>query len=107
LLLVAPPKSASFGYDLALHAVLIGFVLSMVFGHALIILPAVARLRLAYTPLLYAPLALLHASLLLRVAGGLGEWIALRQWSGLLTVLALVAFAAALVYGARRAAGNR
>lgn len=102
LMILAPPARAAFGYDLALHVVLIGFVLSMVFGHALIILPAVARLRLGYTPLLYGPLVLLHASVALRVAGGLGEWSAVRQASGALTVLALLVFAAAILHGARR-----
>ena len=36
---------------------LLGFVFSMVFGHAPIVLPAVARLRLPYHPVLYLPLA--------------------------------------------------
>jgi hypothetical protein len=54
-------------YDAALHAVFVGFVLSMVFGHAPVILPAVLRVRFPYHPLLYLPLGLLHASLALRV----------------------------------------
>ncbi|HEX7218933.1 MAG TPA: hypothetical protein VF280_06900 [Burkholderiales bacterium] len=65
-------------YDAALHAIFVGFVLSMVFGHAPVILPAVLRVRFPYHPLLYLPLALLHASLALRVfvsapAGGWGN----------------------------------
>jgi hypothetical protein len=91
-LLLWPPAVGAFGYDIALHAVLIGFVFSMVFGHALIILPAVTQWRVAYTPLLYGPLLLLHLSMLARAAGGLAEWPTLRQASGPLTVLALVAF---------------
>lgn len=96
LLLAAPPASATFGYDAALHAVLVGFVLSMVFGHALIILPAVARVRLAYRPILYAPLAVLHASVVLRVVGDVLAWPDIRAWSGPLTVVALVGFVATL-----------
>ncbi len=53
--------------DGALHAILLGFVFSMVFGHAPVILPAVLRVALPYRPFLYAPLALLHASVLLRL----------------------------------------
>ncbi len=64
------PASTGF-YDAALHAVFLGFVISMVFGHAPVILPAVLRVRLPYHPILYAPLALLHASLLVRVVGDL------------------------------------
>jgi len=54
-------------YDGALHAIFLGFVFSMVFGHAPVILPAVLRVALPYSPALYAPLALLHASLAVRV----------------------------------------
>jgi len=62
--------------DAALHAVFLGFVVSMVFGHAPVILPAVLHVRLPYRPVLYAPLALLHASLALRVLGATqaGAW---------------------------------
>jgi hypothetical protein len=64
-------------YGAALHAVFVGFVFSMVFGHAPIILPAVLRKPFPYHPALYAPLALLHASLAVRMfwpkAGGWGN----------------------------------
>jgi hypothetical protein len=96
---IFPAAGAAFRYDMMLHAVLIGFVLSMVFGHALIILPAVTRLRIAYSPVLYLPLAILHGSLAMRMAGGLSEWNFLRQWSGIATVLAIAAFAATLLRG--------
>lgn len=64
------------GYDAALHAIFVGFVFSMVFGHAPVILPAVLRVRFPYHPLLYAPLVLLHASLAVRVffSTPLGAW---------------------------------
>jgi len=63
-------------YDAALHAVFVGFVFSMVFGHAPVILPAVLRVRFPYHPVLYVPLALLHASLALRVfvSAPFGAW---------------------------------
>jgi hypothetical protein len=57
-------------YDAMLHAVFLGFVISMVFGHAPIILPAVLGLPLPYRPRFYAHLVLLHAGLLLRLVGG-------------------------------------
>jgi hypothetical protein len=59
--------AAAVAYDAALHAIFVGFVFSMVFGHAPVILPAVLRVPLPYHPALYVPLALLHASLALRV----------------------------------------
>jgi hypothetical protein len=92
-MLIAPGVETSvFAYDAVLHAILIGFVFSMVFGHALIILPAIARLRIAYRQLLYGPLVVLHASVALRVVGDVAEWQMIRQWSGILTLLALLGF---------------
>lgn len=101
-LIAFPPDSSTFGYDIALHAVLVGFVLSMVFGHALIILPAVVRARVRYVPALYAPLLLLHASVALRIGAGFAGWDAGRKGSGLLTLLALAAFIACLAGGVWR-----
>ena len=68
--------AASSAYDAALHAIFVGFVLSMVFGHAPVILPAVLRVRFPYSPALYAPLVLLHASLAVRVllSTQIGAW---------------------------------
>lgn len=92
---------AAFAYDLTLHALLIGFVLSMVFGHALIIFPAVAGVVLRYRPALYLPLALLHVSVLLRVTGDVLELSAIRVASGPITAAALIAFAATMAIGRR------
>lgn len=55
--------------DAAVHALGLGFVFSMVMGHAPIIVPAVLRTRLAYRSAFYVPLALLHVSLLVRITG--------------------------------------
>jgi hypothetical protein len=44
-------------YDAMLHAVLVGYVFSMVFGHAPLILPAVTGRALPYRPVFYAHLA--------------------------------------------------
>ena len=88
--------------DAALHAVALGFVVSMILGHAPLVVPAIARSRLAYSPAFYAPLALLHASLLVRLAAGFHDatW---RATGGVLNVLTLVLFAATLLWSLRRA----
>jgi hypothetical protein len=93
-------------HDAVLHAVLVGFVLSMVFGHAPLILPAVLGGAVAYRPRFYGHLGLLHASLLLRVAGDLaGAPVAIR-WGGPLGALAVVLFAANTL-AARAGASSR
>lgn len=103
LLLIVPPGATALGYDMALHAVMLGFVLSMVFGHALVILPAVARIRPRFGPVLYAPLATLHAAVALRVASGLLGADAGRRWSGLVAAVAVAGFAACIARAARGA----
>lgn len=104
LLLIAPPATAAFSYDAVVHMLAIGFVLSMVFGHAPIILPAVTGLRVVYAPIAYLPLALLHISLTLRVCSDLFEWTELRAASGPLTALAVIGYAVTLLLASRRAA---
>jgi hypothetical protein len=79
-------------YDAALHALLLGFVFSMVFGHAPIVLPAVLRVALPYHPIFHAPLVLLHASLALRLLGDASGSFALAHWGALGSALALAAF---------------
>src|SRR5690606_34985716 len=80
---------AGLAYDALLHAVLVGFVFSMIFGHAPIIFPSVLGVPVFYRPALYAPLVLLHASLVLRLVGDLGGVPAVRRWGGLVNVLAI------------------
>src|SRR5690606_37802508 len=83
--------------DASLHALLLGFVFSMVFGHAPIVLPAVARLRLPYHPVLYLPLLVLQLSLAVRLAAGVAGDFALRQQAALANAAALLLFALAVV----------
>lgn len=90
--------------DAPLHALFLGFVFSMVLGHALIIFPAVTRLKIPYSPLFYAPLLFLHLTLLLRMIGSLGFQAHLYTLGGLLNALALALFIAAMIYSVIRAA---
>ncbi|MFC8504355.1 hypothetical protein ACFUC1_18520 [Pedococcus sp. NPDC057267] len=57
-------------YDAAVHAVFLGFTLSMIMAHAPVILPAVLTVRVPYRPAMYAPALLLQASLLVRALVG-------------------------------------
>jgi len=98
LLLIAPPGTMAFSYDAILHAITIGFALSMIFGHAPIILPAVTGIRLSHNRLVYLWLALLHTSVVARIAGDLLERIDLRATSGIITALAIVGYAATLLW---------
>lgn len=91
-------------YDAALHTVFLGFVMSMIFGHAPVIVPAVLRVRLPFRPWFYVHVGLLHTSLLARVIGGdgLGSVLCWRV-GGVGTELAVLAFLAASVIAVRQA----
>ena len=80
-------------YDAVVHAAFLGFTISMIMAHAPVILPAVLRRPLAYHPVLLGPLALLHASLVLRlwVGDALGHPLA-WQVGGVLNIVALLGF---------------
>jgi hypothetical protein len=79
-------------YGAALHAIFVGFVFSMVFGHAPIILPAVLRKPFPYHPALYAPLALLHASLAVRMF-----WPKVGAWGNAAAIALFIVTALVLV----------
>ena len=89
-------------YDALLHALFVGFIFSMIFGHAPIIFPAIMGIHIAYRPAFYAHLGLLHLSLTLRVFGDLALWLPGRRWGGLLNALAILLFLANTGYGALR-----
>ena len=95
---VQGPVYWGYGYDTSVHALTIGFALSMVMAHAPIILPAVARREVPYSPVLWAVWGLLQAGLLVRVIAGarvglgqdsvFGGW----QFGGAVDVFAVLTF---------------
>ena len=89
-------------YDALLHALLLGFVFSMIFGHAPIIFPAVIGVSMSFQPSFYVHLVLLHLTLLLRMAGDLAGWMPGRQWGGLLNVFVILLFLANTGYSILR-----
>jgi hypothetical protein len=103
LVLIYGGVGAGFQYDAILHAVFVGFIMSMIFGHAPIIFPAVIGKPIPFQSSFYIHLSLLHLSLLLRVAGDLTFWLPGRQWGGLLNVVAILLFMANTVWALRRA----
>ena len=82
--------------DLALHALGLGFVFSMIMGHAPVILPAVARVKLQFGAAFYVPLALLHLSLVVRLGVGLID-APMRSLGASLNAAAVALFAATVV----------
>jgi len=93
-------------YDVVIHATFLGFTISMIMAHGPVILPAVLRRPLPYRTVLWVPLVLLHASLLLRLWLGDALHVEMAwQVGGALNVAALLLFfglAAWSVLGAPR-----
>jgi hypothetical protein len=99
VLALAPLPAAGFAWDAAMHALMLGFVFSMVFAHAPVILPAVTRAPVAFHAGFYLPLGLLHASLALRVVGDLWAQMTWRQWGAAANAVTLLLFVAAVLTG--------
>jgi hypothetical protein len=99
--LVAGHPADGPAYDALVHAVFLGFTLSMIMAHAPSILPAVTRVPLPYRPAMWAPWLLLQASLVLRLWGGdaLGSDLA-REVGGAGNAVALLLFFVVAAVGA-------
>jgi len=91
--LVSGVSDTGFVHDALLHAIFLGFAMTMVFGHAPIVFPAIARRPMPFSGAFYAPYALLQGSVVVRVAADLVDDLArYRSWGGLLNALALLLF---------------
>jgi hypothetical protein len=99
--------SAGSRYDAMLHAIFLGFVFSMIFAHAPIILPTITGLALPFQNIFYLHAGLLHLSLLLRIVGDLSLTLSLQRWGGLLNALAILLFLVNNVRAVRLAANVR
>lgn len=89
-------------YDAMLYTIFLGFVFSMIFGHAPVILPAIMRIPIKYSVSFYFNLGLLHLSLVFRIAGDLLFWPATRRWGGLLNEVAIILFLLVTISAAHR-----
>ncbi|MFB6262904.1 MAG: hypothetical protein ABEL76_04655 [Bradymonadaceae bacterium] len=93
LLVAAGGATAGPLFGAAWHAVLLGFVFSMIFAHAPVVLRALAGLRVSFHPVLYTGPVVLSLTLVLRVVGDLGGWFALRSAGGIGNAAAIGLFA--------------
>jgi hypothetical protein len=87
-----PQLHAGSSYDAFTHAIFLGFVFSMIFGHAPIIFPAITKVKIPYHPSFYLPLILLQASLFLRLCGDFLYMANLRKASGILHAITITLF---------------
>lgn len=80
-------------YDAAVHSFFIGFVFSMIFAHAPIILPGVLKLQInIFNRILYFWFILLQISLLMRIISSVFVSTDLKLFSGLINGAAILGF---------------
>ncbi|WP_110182993.1 hypothetical protein [Nocardioides solisilvae] len=103
LWLVGGPTTSGPAYDALVHAVFLGFTMSMVVAHAPVILPAVSGVPVPFHPVMYVPVAALQLSLVVRLWLGdaLGLEVA-RQAGGVVNVLAVLGFLGCVAWSASR-----
>ena len=90
-------------YDAAVHAVFIGFTLSMIFAHAPVILPAVLHRALPYHSALYVPVVAVHLGLILRIVSDTQNFVPGHQIGGVVNVVGVLGFLITAVILAVRA----
>lgn len=77
LILAGGAPDFGLGYDADLHAIFLGFVLSMIFAHSLTIFPPILGRSVRFHPVLYLPVLVLDLSLAGRIVAdliGSGFW---------------------------------
>ncbi|MEX2435307.1 MAG: hypothetical protein WD735_01400 [Balneolaceae bacterium] len=88
---------AGFIYDAQLHIFFVGFVFSMIFAHAAIIIPALTGKLVPWNRYFYLPFYLLHGFLILRVIGDLFYLTELRLIGSYGNVAAILLFLAGIL----------
>ena len=79
-------------YEIVIHAITVGFAFSMILAHAPVIIPAIVHRALPYHRLMWLPYGLLHAGMVVRVAGLLAGTTGIWQIGGAVGVAAIGAF---------------
>lgn len=92
LWITTPPTFSGYGYDAIVHALTVGFAVSMVIAHAPVIIPSVIRREVPYHLAMWVPLALFHLSLLIRFLSGAREAALPWRFGGTLGVCAFLLF---------------
>ncbi len=91
--MVAGAQTEGALYDVVIHAVMLGFAISMVMAHAPIILPAVLKRPLPYRTAMWIPLVLMHVGLAVRIfAGDFAGLRTLWQVGSITNIVALLLF---------------
>lgn len=89
--LAGGPVQSGYRYDFTVHAITVGFVVSMILAHAPVIVPAIVHRQLPYHPVMWAVWIMLQVGLVVRILAGFREAVGGWQFGGALDVMALLA----------------
>lgn len=90
--------AAGYIYDALLHIFFVGFVFSMIFAHASVIIPSLTGKLVPWNRYFYLPFFLLHGFLLLRVLGDLISQYSLRSMGSYGNVAAILLFLGGILF---------
>lgn len=96
--MVAPLDSQTYWGDMALHALAIGFILTMVIAHVCMIVPSVIRRPLPFHPLLWVAWGFMQAGLLIRLLGTIRLFTPMWKVGNALNVVGMLAMMMTVVY---------
>lgn len=89
--LFAPVEAGGYWTDMGLHALALGFIVTMVIAHASVIIPSVTRRPMPFHPVLWACWIILQAGLVLRLAGTIKGTQILWQVGDAFSVIGMLA----------------
>lgn len=90
-----------FQRDAGIHAVALGFIFTMVIGHAPIIFPAVMRVPIPFSNIFYIPLLLIEFGVALRLCGAFLSRASLREVGAVANAIAILVFILCLLWQVR------
>lgn len=93
-------------YDAILHIYFVGFVFSMIFAHAAVIIPSLTGKIVPYSRYFYLPLILLHGFLIMRIIGDLFFWDLIRKIGSYGNIAAIILFLGGIVVQLVRSRNN-
>lgn len=94
-------------YDALLHMVFVGFVFSMIFAHASVIIPSLSGKIVPWSLYFYLPFFLLHGSLVLRITGDFMGNFSVRATGSWINVLAILLFLGGILFQLIREERNK
>ncbi|MGM0547534.1 MAG: hypothetical protein ACQEST_12530 [Bacteroidota bacterium] len=85
-------------YDGLLHILFVGFVFSMIFAHASVIIPSLSGILVPWHAYFYLPLILLHSFLFVRIIGDMMGFVQVRIIGSYGNVVAILLFLGGVLY---------